>query len=82
MQRLRKILRQRGITQRQLAEMSGVAQPSISLIVNGKRSPNWETACQIADALGVSLDDLRDDKDEDQEEEEQCAEVEQMCLCA
>lgn len=83
MQRLRKIMAAKGISQTQLSRLTGISQGAISMILNNKRSPKWENIIAIANALDVSTEDLRDDiEHDDQEEEEHCAEVEQMCLCA
>lgn len=55
---LRLLRVQRNLSQRELADVSRVVQQTISCIENG-REPRWVTACQLADALGVSLDELR-----------------------
>lgn len=71
-------MRLRGITQHQLAELSGISQPSISFILNNKRSPRWETMCKLADALGVTLEHFR----RDLEDFGTCAETGPACLHA
>ncbi len=57
--RLRAILDARGWTAYRLAKEAGFRAEVVSRLLNGERSPAWDTACRIADALGVKLDDLR-----------------------
>lgn len=45
--------------QRTLAAIIGMRQSSLSRIENEFRNPELETAFKIADALGVTLDELR-----------------------
>ena len=47
-----------GLTQRSLAELSGVAETIISLISNGKWNPDSIQKARIADALNKSVNDL------------------------
>lgn len=46
------------ITQRELAELVGVAPPTISMYESGKREPDQETLRKIADALKCRIDYL------------------------
>ena len=48
---LRRQLREKRITQRQLAERSGVDHSAISRLVRGQRAPGLETATKLAKAL-------------------------------
>jgi len=41
-----------GISQRELAEKSGIRQPTISRLLRNKHSPTLDTVQQIAKALG------------------------------
>lgn len=82
MQNLRKIMTRRGISQKNLAEMTGLSQGAVSMILRGERVPRWDTIITIATALGVPTDELRDDIDQEEKPEEQCAPQEQMCLYA
>lgn len=52
---LRRLREQRDLTIRALADQSGLAINTISLIENGKSSPSVNTLQQIASALGVPL---------------------------
>jgi putative transcriptional regulator len=50
--------KEKKLTQAQLAEMVGVSQRSISFIETGWRNPSIGTAIKLANALGVTLDEL------------------------
>jgi transcriptional regulator with XRE-family HTH domain len=51
---LRKIRRDRDLTQEQLAERSGVDQTTISNLETGRvTDPSWSTVMRLADALDV-----------------------------
>jgi transcriptional regulator with XRE-family HTH domain len=50
------------MTQEQLAAVSGVHRVSIARIETGKISPKAETLMRLAQALGVTVDDLIDKK--------------------
>lgn len=56
--RIKEILKQRGVTQKGLAEKIGVSIISISRIAQGEQNPSLDTLQKIAEALGVSLADL------------------------
>ena len=48
----------RGLTQRQLAELSGLSVPYLSQLEGGKRGGGVDSLTAIAKVLGVNLDDL------------------------
>jgi transcriptional regulator with XRE-family HTH domain len=50
------------LTQEQLATRAGITRQSLSRIECGGHEVYWDTACKLADALGVTLDALRDVK--------------------
>lgn len=52
-----------GMTQDELSNISSIAREHISRIENDKFTPNIKTAVLIADALGVSLMELLEDKE-------------------
>ena len=58
MEEVRRIRKERGLTQRRLTELSGVDQTTISLVESGKRWPRFETLERLADALGVEVGDF------------------------
>ena len=51
----------RGMTQAQLAEAIGVAQPRIAEVERGDANPRLVTLSRIAHALGVTLSELLED---------------------
>ncbi|RKR75231.1 helix-turn-helix domain-containing protein [Frondihabitans australicus] len=55
---LRAARRAAGLTLAQLAERAGVSQPHLSQMENGKASPSIATLFRLADALGVTPQDL------------------------
>ena len=50
------------ITAKKLAEIVGVSPTHISYILNNKREPSIELLGKIANALGVSIDEIFQDK--------------------
>lgn len=48
----------RGLAVKELAEKAGIAAPYLSQVETGKRDGTVETLRKIADALGVTIDDL------------------------
>lgn len=56
---LRRIRREKDITQERLAELVGVDQTTISDLERGRnRNPSWETVAKIAKVLDVSPSEL------------------------
>ncbi len=53
-----RIRREKGLTQEQLAEVSGFSQQYISGLEQGRRNPTVVTVYELAMALGVSHLDL------------------------
>lgn len=53
-----RIRTEKGLTQEQLAERSGLSQQYLSGLERGKRNPTIVTIYEIASALGVSHVDL------------------------
>jgi transcriptional regulator with XRE-family HTH domain len=58
MEEIRRIRKERGLTQDQLAEVSHVDQSTLSQIETGRRTPGVETLQKLADALGVEVADF------------------------
>jgi transcriptional regulator with XRE-family HTH domain len=57
--RLRAFRERAGLSQNQLSQRSGVARTTIIFLENGTRQDmTTQTAIQIADALGISVDEL------------------------
>lgn len=55
---LREVRKHKGVTQVELAEKTGLLQQTISKYENGENLPLIDIAAKIADALGVTLDEL------------------------
>lgn len=47
-----------GLSRRQLAEKAGVTQESLRRLLIGANRPRLTTAIRLADALGVSIEEL------------------------
>lgn len=56
--RVASIMNVKGMTQEQLADAIGVGQPAISMMLARKGRPQRRTVLRIAEALGVSVNDL------------------------
>lgn len=59
--RLQPLRKERHITQEGLATMTGIHRVTIARYESGAVVPTFENAEKIADALNVSIDDLRGD---------------------
>lgn len=55
---LKRIRGERKLSQTDLAEKIGADKGYISLLENGKKNPTLSTTEKIAQALGVTIDDL------------------------
>jgi len=55
--RLRKILKEKNLTQNQLADMTGISQASISRFDKNAQHLDWHLVC-IAEALEVAIEEL------------------------
>ena len=58
---IRRIRTAKGIYQADLAKQAGITQAMLSFIERGTRLPSLPVGKLIADALGVTIDDLLDD---------------------
>ena len=54
----KELIDKRGLTQRTVAERINTTETTISRYVSGDRTPNIETAVELASVLGVTLDVL------------------------
>ena len=59
--RIRETRSAQGLSLEQLARLTGISAPALSLIETGKRDPRLTTLNRIADALRVSLTTLIED---------------------
>lgn len=62
--KVEKILKKKRLTTYRLSKMTKIPKTTIDNYHYGNSKMSFENACKIADALGVSLDELRRDKDE------------------
>lgn len=58
LERLRDILKERGLTLKAFSEMSGISQPNLSNYINGNISPTLDTLDKIAKSLNLNIQDL------------------------
>lgn len=58
MKKLRIIRKNKMLTQEALARLSGVHRVSIARYEEGRSTPNTDTACKLANALGCTIDEL------------------------
>jgi len=68
MEMMKKLRKEKGLSQKQVADIIGVAEGTVSLYESGSRFPGKETLCAIADALDCSLDLLVRGKEKDRPE--------------
>lgn len=57
-ERIRAIMRSKGITGRELALRVGVSEAMISYILQGLRAPNLQTLIRIATELDCKIDEI------------------------
>lgn len=50
-----KVRKERGLTQKQLSELTGISQADISRIENGTRNPSLEMIKRLATGMGMRL---------------------------
>lgn len=60
--KLKALLEEKHITQRELAEKAGVTEQAMSRYVNGTRTPRLTTYAAMTQALGIGIDDLLTDR--------------------
>ncbi len=58
---IKRIRKEKGLTQKELGELCGMADSAIRRYESGRANPKIETLKKIAIALDVSVSDLRDD---------------------
>lgn len=54
--RLKELRTEKGFTQAELAEASGLTRDGVAQLESGRRSPAWITVVALAKALGVSCE--------------------------
>jgi DNA-binding XRE family transcriptional regulator len=65
-QRLQQLREKAGLTQKQLADASGVNVWAIRGYEQGRREPKWKVAIQLARALGVTVEAFADCSSQDE----------------
>lgn len=60
--KLKKLLEDKNITQKQLAEAAGVTQPFMSNVLKGYKIPSANVLKRMADYLGVTIDYLLEEE--------------------
>lgn len=56
--RIKELLREHNMTQKDLANRLGVAEASVSRTISGRYAPTLDTLERIADAIGVDVAEL------------------------
>lgn len=57
-ERLRQLMKEKGVTQTELASLLGISRQSFSAYCNGNTQPNIENTVKMAEYFGVSVDYL------------------------
>jgi len=55
---MRRLRKQKGMTQYDLADALGVKQSTINNLEKGRNNPSWELAQKVAALFGVTLNDM------------------------
>lgn len=58
MNKIRELREEKGLTQKELGAKLGVAQAAVAQWESGKSTPTLPNMVRVADALGVTLDQL------------------------
>lgn len=58
---LKRLMKLRAVTQCQIAKEANISQPFVSKMANGEVLPNAAAVKNVAEALGVTSDDLLND---------------------
>ena len=56
---VRELRKAKGWSQQTLADAVGVNRVTIARVETGQQMPGWTFVCNLADALGVTTDELR-----------------------
>ena len=64
MENLRKLRKAKGLTMKQLGQMTDVSDSMIQMVETGARSPSFELLLKLGEALDCSVDQLLDTKKE------------------
>ncbi|HBN00292.1 MAG TPA: transcriptional regulator [Firmicutes bacterium] len=64
-ERVKMFMNEKKMTQKQLAEKTGITEASMSKYLNGERTPRIDVVANLSKALGVTTDDLIGNEVED-----------------
>ena len=67
-QKVKELMKVKGINQKELSQLSGITEASVSRYLNGDRTPRMDIIINFARALGVSVEYLLDDGIKQQKE--------------
>lgn len=56
--RLKDVIKEKNVTSKQLSELLGISETSISRIINGTQTPKLETLLKIANVLNIDIREL------------------------
>jgi transcriptional regulator with XRE-family HTH domain len=57
-ERLRQIIKEKGLTQAEVAKLLSIGESTVSFYESGKRQPDYETLVRLSEAFKVSTDFL------------------------
>mgnify|MGYP003589724311 CR=1 FL=1 len=66
--RLKEVLKEKGITSKDLALKVNITENALSMIINGKRQPRFELLIEISNVLDVDVRELFIPTKEDEQE--------------
>lgn len=64
-ERIKMLMLERGLTQKELAKLSGITEASLSKYLSGERVPRIDVIVNLANALKVTTDELIGNEIED-----------------
>ena len=64
---LKAIRIEKGLTQTEVAERAGIAQPTYSNIENGKKNPSLNTLKRLASVLGCRIETIIEDPESEEQ---------------
>lgn len=53
--RFKEVMKEKGISSKEIINATGLTQATVSYIINGKTNPSLETVSRIAEVLGVPV---------------------------
>ena len=59
--RIKEVLKEQGITAKELAERVGISRENMTNIINEKSKPSFDTLIKISEAINVPMSELFED---------------------